>query len=105
MADAQSPDVIVREFDISTVVPGVATSVGAFAGVFRWGPVGERMLVDSEPNLVARVGKPTNLNAETFFTAANFLAYGSETNLKGREGDEVKGGCHVNRCDVLDWFG
>jgi hypothetical protein len=34
-------------------------------------------LVDSENTLVARYGKPTNNNYETFFTAANFLSYGN----------------------------
>ena len=70
-----SPGVNVTEIDLTTVVPAVATSDGAFAGVFRWGPIGERVLIDSENLLVSRFGKPTNHNPETFFTAANFLAY------------------------------
>lgn len=73
-----SPGVNVTEIDLTTVVPAVSTTEGALAGVFRWGPVGERVLVDSESNLAARFGKPTNHNAETFFTAANFLAYGNK---------------------------
>lgn len=72
-----SPGVNISEIDLTTVVPTVATSDGAIAGVFRWGPIGQRVLVDSENNLVSRFGKPTNHNAETFFTAANFLAYGN----------------------------
>ena len=70
-----SPGVNVSEIDLTTIVPAVSTSIGAFAGVFRWGPIGQRILVDSETALVTRFGKPTNLNAETFFTAANFLGY------------------------------
>ena len=70
-----SPGINVSEIDLTTVVPGVATSSAAIAGVFRWGPVGERVLVNSEAVLVDTFGKPTNFNAETFFTAANFLAY------------------------------
>lgn len=77
MASQLSPGVITNEVDLSTVVPSVATSDGAIGGVFRWGPVGQRLLVDSENVLVQRYGKPTNFNAETFFTAANFLAYGN----------------------------
>jgi phage tail sheath protein FI len=73
-----SPGVNVSEIDLTTVVPAVSTTEGALAGVFRWGPVGERVLVDSESNLTARFGKPTNHNAETFFTAANFLSYGNK---------------------------
>lgn len=75
MAFQLSPGVNVTEIDLTTVVPAVATSDGAFAGVFRWGPIGERVLIDSENQLVARFGTPTNHNPETFFTAANFLAY------------------------------
>lgn len=75
MAFQLSPGVNVSEIDLTTVVPAVASSDGAFAGVFRWGPVGERILIDSENNLVSRFGKPTNYNSETFFTAANFLSY------------------------------
>ena len=75
MAFQLSPGVNVSEIDLTTVVPAVATSDGAFAGVFRWGPIGERVLVDSENQLVNRFAKPTNFNAETWFTAANFLSY------------------------------
>jgi len=77
MAFQLSPGVNVSEIDLTTVVPAVATSDGAIAGVFRWGPIGQRSLVDSENNLVNRFGKPTSHNAETFFTAANFLSYGN----------------------------
>lgn len=75
MAFQLSPGVNVSEIDLTTVVPAVATSDGAIAGVFRWGPIGQRILVDTENNLVKRFGKPTNHNAETWFTAANFLSY------------------------------
>ncbi len=75
MAFTVSPSVIVREVDASAVVPAIATPPGAIAGVFRWGPVNEPILITSEDNLVARFGKPTADNYETFFTAADFLAY------------------------------
>jgi len=70
-----SPGVNVTEIDLTTVVPAVATSTGAIAGIFPWGPVGERILIDTENKLVNTFGKPTSNNAETFFTAANFLGY------------------------------
>lgn len=70
-----SPGINVSEIDITTVVPAVSTTVGAIAGVFRWGPVDRLLLIDSETNLALRYGKPTNLNAETWFTAASFLSY------------------------------
>lgn len=70
-----SPGINVSEIDLTTVVPPTATTVGAFAGVFRWGPVGVRQLVTSENDLVKQFGRPTAINPETFFTAANFLSY------------------------------
>ncbi len=73
-----SPGVNFSEIDLTTVTPAVSSTEGAIAGVFKWGPVDTRILVDSESTLVARFGKPTNHNAETFFTAANFLSYGNK---------------------------
>lgn len=73
-----SPGVSVSEIDLTTTVPAFTSTEGAFAGVFKWGPVDQPILIDSEQSLVARFGKPTNFNAETFFTAANFLAYGNK---------------------------
>ena len=75
MAIQLSPGVNVSEIDLTTVVPSVATSTGALAGVFRWGPVGQLRLIDTEQTLYQTYGKPTSFNAETFFTGANFLAY------------------------------
>jgi len=73
-----SPGVNVSEIDLTTVVPAVSTTEGAFAGVFKWGPVEQRILIESENELVSRYGKPDDTNFETFFTAANFLAYGNK---------------------------
>jgi hypothetical protein len=75
MAYQVSPGVRVTEVDLTTIVPGASPTTGAFAGVFRWGPVEERVLVDSETTLVNTFGKPTTFNAETFFSAANYLSY------------------------------
>ena len=73
-----SPGVNVSEIDLTTIVPAVSTTTGAFAGVFRWGPVNQAHLVSSEDELVHFYGKPTANNYETFFTAANFLSYGNQ---------------------------
>ena len=79
MAFQLSPGVNVSEIDLTTVVPAVATTEAGIAGVFRWGPTNEAILIGSEVDLVNRFGKPyantTWSNAETFFTAANFLSY------------------------------
>lgn len=70
-----SPGVSISEIDLTTIVPSVDTTSAAIAGVFRWGPVEERVLVTSENDLANKFGKPNNENAETWFSAANFLAY------------------------------
>jgi len=77
MAFQVSPGINVSEIDLTTTVPALATTVGGFGGVFRWGPIGKFVLVDSENTLTNRFGKPTSDNYETFFTAANFLSYGN----------------------------
>ena len=80
MAFQLSPGVNVSEIDLTTIVPSVATSIGAFAGSFAWGPVGEIITVSDEVRLVDRFGKPNTNNYEYWFSAANFLAYSN--NLK-----------------------
>jgi len=80
MAFQLSPGVNVSEIDLTTIVPSVATSVGAFAGQFSWGPVGEVITISDEVRLVEVFGGPNNTNYEYWFSASNFLAYSN--NLK-----------------------
>ena len=80
MAFQLSPGVNVSEIDLTTIVPSVATSIGAFAGPFAWGPIGEIITISDEVRLADRFGKPDSNNYEYWFSAANFLAYTS--NLK-----------------------
>ena len=72
-----SPGVNVSEIDLTTIVPAVSTSAGAFAGAFRWGPVNKVKLIDSEITLAKTFGTPDSNSAVSFFTSASFLAYGS----------------------------
>lgn len=82
MAVSLSPGVSVSEIDLTTVVPSVLTTSGAFAGYFPWGPVNIPVLVDSTVALASRftggnlIGPDSN-SAISFFTASNFLAYGN----------------------------
>lgn len=80
MAFQLSPGVNVSEIDLTTIVPSVATSIGAFAGPFAWGPVGEIITISDEVRLAATFGNPDSTNYEYWFSAANFLAY--TNNLK-----------------------
>ena len=72
-----SPGVNVSEIDLTTIIPAVSTTTGAFAGHFKWGPVGQRVLVDTEDTLAKQFYQPNTNTAVDFFTAANFLAYGN----------------------------
>jgi len=75
MAFALSPGVTVVEKDFTSIVPAASSSTGAFAGAFQWGPVLDPITVSSENELVRLFGKPKDGNINSFFTAANFLAY------------------------------
>ena len=81
MAYLLSPGVLVQEIDLTTIVPSVATSIGAFAGKFSWGPINEIHSITNEVELVNFFGKPTADNYEYWFSAANFLAYSNNLKL------------------------
>ena len=80
MAFQLSPGVNVSEIDLTTIVPSVPTSIGAFAGPFAWGPVGVITTISDEVRLAATFGNPDSTVYEYWFSAANFLAYSN--NLK-----------------------
>lgn len=73
-----SPGVVTSEIDLTTVVPAVSTTTGAFAGTFQWGPVEFPTQIVNEVKLVEFFGKPDSNTAVSFFTAANFLSYGND---------------------------
>ena len=75
MAFQLSPGVNVSEIDLTTIVPAVGTTEGAFVGNFNWGPLEEIRTISSEVELVDTFGKPDNNNFTDFFTASNFLSY------------------------------
>ena len=77
MAFQLSAGVNVSEIDLTTIVPSVATSTGAFVGPFAWGPCSEVITVSDEITLASKFGKPDSTNYEYWFSAANFLAYGN----------------------------
>ncbi len=75
MAFQVSPGVLVKEKDLTNVIPAVATSIGAIGIQSTKGPVDEVVSISSEKDLVDTFGKPDSNNFEYFFTAASFLAY------------------------------
>ena len=77
MAFQISPGVNVSEVDLTTVVPSVLTTAGAFAGNFQWGPADKRIQVSSETQLNSIFSSPDSNTYVSYFTAASFLAYGN----------------------------
>jgi len=75
MAFQVSPGINITELDLTTVVPNVATAIGAIAGAYQWGPVMERTSITTENNLVDVFGKPDDVTKCYFWSAANYLAY------------------------------
>ncbi len=78
MPSFQSVIVNASEIDLTTVIPTVSTTEGGITIPASWGPVGERVLVESADELVDVFGKPTINNYEEWFTASNFLDYGNQ---------------------------
>ena len=75
---SQSPSVVVKEVDLTGVVPNVQTSTGAFVGNFNWGPVYETTLISDEAGLVSTFAAPSTTNTVDFHQAAMFLKYSSQ---------------------------
>lgn len=70
-----SPGIEVNEIDNTSTVSGLNSTAAAHVGLFNWGPVLQPTTVTSELNLKELFWKPTDSNAQSWFTAANFLAY------------------------------
>src|SRR6056300_805003 len=75
---SESPAVVVREVDLSGIVPAVTSSTGATVGDYNWGPGNSPILIGNEAELVANFGSPTlvaDSNNVDFLSAATFLKY------------------------------
>ena len=72
---SESPAVVVKEIDLTGVVPNVQSTTGAFVGNFRWGPVRKATLIDTEASLAATFATPNATTAVDFLSAAYFLKY------------------------------
>jgi hypothetical protein len=74
-APSLSPAIIVREFDLTPVVPNVDTSLSGYVGQFKWGPVDVPTIVQTEEQLASVFGVPDEERAVDYFSAAQFLRY------------------------------
>ena len=89
MAFQVSPGVQVKEIDLTNVVPAVSTSIGAIAGAFQWGPVGEVRTIGSEKQLIEVFGQPDSNTYKYFMPAAHFLQYGNSLRVVRAETDNL----------------
>ena len=78
MSFPTSPGVKVSEIDLTTSIPAVSVSTGAFAGVLTWGPANTPTQVVSEVDFNNKFGTPDYNTATSFLTCTSFLAYSSD---------------------------
>ena len=76
-----SPGVSVVETDLTTIVPTISTTAAGFVGAFSWGPANEIRTISSENELREVYGDPDDTNFTWWFSAANFLRYGSNLQI------------------------
>lgn len=70
-----SPGVNFSEIDLTTIVPAVGTTEGAYAGDFDWGPLFSIVSLGNQVELVSTFGRPTSNTFKSFFSVSNFLDY------------------------------
>lgn len=75
---SESPAVVFREIDLTSVVRNAQSSTGAIVGNFRWGPVSERVNIADEAELAANFGTPNIFTTVDFHSAAMFLRYSQD---------------------------
>lgn len=85
-----SPGVVVTEYDLTTVVPSVAVSIGGLVGDFQWGPADEITMIDSENRLKQVFGLPNANTYVSFFTAASYLSYSNKLKVVRSVGAAAK---------------
>lgn len=79
---SESPAVVVKEIDLTSGVPNVQSSTGAFVGNFAWGPVDQVTLVSNEAELAEKFGTPAaGTDAVDFLSAAQFLRYSNKLQI------------------------
>ncbi len=73
MAFQVSPGVLVQEKDLTTIIPNISTSIGGIVIEADKGPCDDIVEVSTEKQLVDYFGKPSDTNASSWYTAANFF--------------------------------
>tara|TARA_Y100001938_G_scaffold52910_1_gene74066 strand:- start:5704 stop:7458 length:1755 start_codon:yes stop_codon:yes gene_type:complete len=89
-----SPGVSVVETDLTTIVPTISTTAAGFVGHFSWGPANEVRTISSENELREVYGDPDETNFTYWFSAANFLRYGSNLQVVRAVGASARNAGH-----------
>ena len=88
-----SPGVAILERDLTLgSIETVEINVGAIAGAFSKGPVNTPTRITTESELLNTFGQPNDSNAETWFAASSFLAYGGVLEVVRASGSALKNG-------------
>jgi hypothetical protein len=75
---SESPSVVVKEVDLTSVVRNASSTTGATVGNFRWGPVDERVKIADEAQLASTFGSPDDATSVDFHSSAFFLRYAQD---------------------------
>jgi phage tail sheath protein FI len=82
MAFQISPGINITEIDRTGVVNQIVSqTTAAYVGKYKWGPVNEIVTISSENELVKKFGGPDDNYYLDFFSAANYIGYGSSLQL------------------------
>jgi len=109
---SESPNILVKEYDLSGVVPGVTTSTGAFLGDFNWGPIDQPVLISNEAELVNTFGSPSLANDSSvidYISANSFLKYSANMYVT-RAADENASNARIDSASSIlikndeDWL-
>lgn len=102
-----SPAVEFTETDLTTGVTAVASTIGALAGEFEWGPVNDVTQVTNESDLVSYFGKPNDNTYGFWYTAYNFLQYANDIRViraaTAAQRNAVTSGTAIAIQNLQDW--
>jgi phage tail sheath protein FI len=94
-----SPGVNFSEYDLTTVIPAVSTSVAGIAMPAKWGTVGEIVTITDEDELKDTFGEPNSNNATQWISAANFLQYANHLKVVRAEATGAKNATSNNNAN------
>ena len=94
---SESPAVVVKEVDLTSGVPNVQSSTGAFVGNFRWGPAQQVTLISNEEGLAETFGSPDNTANHDidFISATQFLRYSNSLQVVREVTSAAKNAVHA----------